>query len=215
MKMSFVFMGIVGVVLSVGCRKNTSCSQYEPVCADTSIVKNEVMNTILHRRSIRKFQSRPLEKEKMADIIKCGVYAPNGKGLQSWEVRIVDNPGFLVEMDSVYSCFMKRNEMKTVQQAAYGAPVLVFIAYDTTYDLSQVDCGLLGGNMMLAASSMGIGSCCLGGICRFFNAPEGLELLKRLDFPDTHRLLYAIAFGYPDEMPKAKTRNMEKVKYVE
>ena len=91
----------------------------------------------------------------------------------------------------------------------------VFIACDTTYDLSQVDCGLLGGNMILAAQSVGVGSCCLGGLCRFLNAPEGAELLRRLQLPDTHRLLYAIAFGYPAEMPAAKPRNREKVRFVE
>ena len=38
----------------------------------------------------------------------------------------------------------------------------------------------LGGNMILAAQSVGVGSCCLGGLCRFLNAPEGAELLRRL-----------------------------------
>ena len=69
--------------------------------------------------------------------------------------------------------------------------------------------------MILAAQSVGVGSCCLGGLCRFLNAPEGAELLRRLQLPDTHRLLYAIAFGYPAEMPAAKPRNREKVRFVE
>ena len=69
--------------------------------------------------------------------------------------------------------------------------------------------------MLLAAKSMGIGSCCLGGICRFLNAPEGTEIMKELDFPETHQLLYAIAFGYPDETPKAKERTPEKVRMIE
>lgn len=48
-----------------------------------------------------------------------------------------------------------------------NAPTVVFIANDPAYDMSQMDCGLLGENMILSAWSMGIGSCCLGGTCAF------------------------------------------------
>lgn len=182
---------------------------------DSIITQNEVVKTILERRSIRKYKDQAIENDKLAQIVECGLYAPNGMGRQSWEVRIIDSPELLHQIDSTYNHFLSKEQAKPSRQAAYGAPVLIFIAYDTRYDLSQVDCGLLGENMMIAAQSMGIGSCCLGGICRFFNAPEGSELLQKLDFPETHKLLYAIAFGYPDEQPQAKPRMMEKVKYIE
>lgn len=215
MKIRFVSLVLVCVAMLCGCNTAPDSRQDESAAADSSAVKNEVVNTVLQRRSIRKYKPQPVEKDKMAQIVECGVYAPNGKGLQSWEVRIVDDPGLLSEIDSAYTRFTGKSRAGSPQKAAYGAPVLVFIAYDTTYDLSQVDCGLLGGNMMLSAQSLGIGSCCLGGICRFINSPEGSGILKRLDFSDTHKLLYAIAFGYPDETPEAKPRNMDKVRYVE
>lgn len=183
---------------------------------DSTAVRNEVMENILQRRSIRKYKPQSVEEEKMARIVECGIHAPNGQGRQSWEVRIVDNPRLLAEIDSVYGRSVgAAGDKQPAARAAYGAPVLAFIAYDTTYDLSQVDCGLLGENMMLAAQSMGIGSCCLGGICRFLNGADGTDLLRRLDFPETHRLLYAIAFGYPDETPEVKPRDTGKVRYVE
>lgn len=199
-----------------GCQNPTSPTTSAGNATDTAaIIKDGVVKTILERRSIRKYTNQSIENEKLAQIIECGLYAPNGMGRQSWEVRIVDNPELLAQIDAAYSNFLGKENPNPPKKAAYGAPVLIFIGYDTTYDLSQVDCGLLGGNMMIAAKSMGIGSCCLGGICRFFNAPEGSELLSKLDFPPTHKLLYAIAFGYPDESPKAKPRMMEKVKYIE
>ena len=52
-----------------------------------------------------------------------------------------------------------------------NAPTVAFIAYDPRYDMSQIDCGLLGANMILTAQSMGIGSCCLGGPVRFMKSP--------------------------------------------
>ena len=77
-----------------------------------------------------------------------------------------------------------------------NASTVVFIANDKSYDLSQIDCGLLGENMILSAWSMGIGSCCLGG-------------------PTRYQLLYCIAFGYPDETPSAKPRNAEKIRFID
>lgn len=206
---------VAGISLLCSCHTAPASREGETEAADSVVVKNEVVNTILQRRSIRKYKQQPVEKDKWAQIVECGVYAPNGKGLESWEVRVVDNPRLLASIDSAYSRFMGKGREETTLRAAYGAPVLVFIAYDTTYDLSQVDCGLLGGNMMIAAQSLRIGSCCLGGICRFLNEPEGRELLDELDFPETHKLLYAIAFGYPDEEPSPKPRDMNKVRTVE
>lgn len=93
-----------------------------------------------------------------------------------------------------------------------NASTVVFIANDPSYDLSQIDCGLLGENMILSAWSMGIGSCCLGGPTRFMTStPAAAEYLKKLDIPEGYQLLYCIAFGYPDETPAAKPRNAAKV----
>lgn len=205
---------VAGIFLLCSCHTAPASREGETGAADSVVVKNEVVNTILQRRSIRKYKPQPIEKDKWAQIVECGVYAPNGKGLESWEVRVVDNPVCWLRYIGLSAVHGERTGGTTLR-AAYGAPVLVFIAYDTTYDLSQVDCGLLGGNMMIAAQSLGIGSCCLGGICRFLNEPEGRELLDELDFSETHKLLYAIAFGYPDEEPSPKPRDMNKVRTVE
>ena len=97
-----------------------------------------------------------------------------------------------------------------------NAPTVVFIGNDTSYDCSQIDCGLLGENMILSAWSMGIGSCCLGGPTRFMTStPAAAEYLKKLDIPEGYQLLYCIAFGYPDETPTAKPRNAAKVKFID
>lgn len=69
--------------------------------------------------------------------------------------------------------------------------------------------------MILTAQSMGIGSCCLGGIVRFLKQPENKDLLQQLQLPESHELLYAIAFGYPDESPKAKERHTDRIQYIE
>lgn len=179
-----------------------------------STVENPVVETIMARRSIRKYQDKAIEADKLEEILKCGINAPNGMYKQSWEVRVVQDPEFMAEINEGFAAFRMKNGAKKTAHVSFGAPCLVFIAYDKTYDLSQVDCGLLGGNIILSAQSMGLGSCCLGGLIRYINSPEAAGILKRLDLPESHQLLYAIALGYPDEAPAAKPRDMGKVKFI-
>lgn len=202
MKKTFYMALLATAVLIAGC---SSSDKTEP--ADN----NPVIENILSRRSIRSYKPDKIEREKLERIIECGIWAPNGQHRESWEVRVVTNPDMLAEIDSLYNIHSDGKNSR----AAFGAPAVAFIAYDTTYDLSQVDCGLLGGNMMLAANSMGIGSCCLGGLARFMMSPEAATLLTRLDFPDTHRLLYAIAFGYPNETPAPNGRRTDNVRIID
>ena len=175
---------------------------------------NQVVETIMARRSIRKYKQQPVEDAKIKEIIKCGINAPNGMYKQSWEVRVVRNPEFLAQIDKGFAAQMEKLGHKK-RKAFYGAPCLIFIAYDPNYDMSQVDCGLLGENIILSAQSMGLGTCCLGQLTRFMTSEDGKELYDRLGFPETHKLLYAICLGYPDETPDAKPRDMGKVKFID
>ena len=178
---------------------------------------NAVIENILSRRSIRKYLPQAVNRDTMQIILNCGINAPNGQNKQSWEVRVVDNPDFINGLTEVYK---KENPQATnepgFKNMFRNAPTVVFVANDGAYDFSQVDCGLLGGNMMLSAWSMGIGSCCLGGPARFMtDSPAAAEYLKKLDFPEGYKLLFCIAFGYPDETPAAKPRNAAKVRFID
>ena len=158
-----------------------------------------------------------VNRDTMQVILNCGINAPNGQNKQSWEVRVVDNPDFINGLTEIY----KKENPQVANDPGFknmfrNAPTVVFVANDGAYDFSQVDCGLLGGNMMLSAWSMGIGSCCLGGPARFMTtSPAAAEYLKKLDFPEGYKLLLCIAFGYPDETPAAKPRNAAKVRFID
>ena len=178
---------------------------------------NQVIETIMARRSVRKYLPQPVNRDTMQVILDCGINAPNGQNKQSWAIRVVDNPEFINGLTEVYKkANPKAAEDPNFRNMFRNAPTVVFIANDTAYDFSQVDCGLLGENMILSAWSMGIGSCCLGGPIRFMKTdPGAAEYLKRLNIPEGYDLLYCIAFGYPDESPAAKPRDASKVMFVE
>lgn len=189
----------------------------QPAAESETDTTNQVIETIMSRRSVRKYLPQPVNRDTMQVILDCGINAPNGQNKQSWAIRVVDNPEFINGLTEVY----KKANPKVAEDPNFrnmfrNAPTVVFIANDTSYDFSQVDCGLLGENMVLSAWSMGIGSCCLGSPIRFMKTnPEAAEYLKRLNIPEGYDLLYCIAFGYPDESPAAKPRDASKVMFVE
>lgn len=211
-KFTPVLLTFCGLIALHGC----TSSPPSDTAKQTSDTTNQVIETIMARRSIRQYKPRPVDRDTLQSILKCGIHAPNGQHKESWQIRVVDSPEFINGLTALY----KQENPQAAERPGFknifnNAPTVVFIAYDTTYDLSQVDCGLLGENIILAAQSMGIGSCCLGAPIRFMNSAAAVEYLKRLDLPDTHKLLYAIALGYPDEKPAAKSRDMDKVKFIE
>ena len=167
-------------------------------------LKNQVVETIMTRRSVRQYKPQAVEREKMQTIVECGINAPNAMNKQPWEVRVVDN-----------AANPKAAEDPAFKNMFRNAPTVVFIGHDTKSESSPFDCGLLAENMMISAWSMGIGSCCLGSPARFMKTPEAAEYLQKLGFSEGYELLYCIGFGYPDEAPAAKPREAAKVKFVE
>ena len=178
---------------------NQSNAQTEQASVATDSV-NQVVETILARRSVRKYKPQPVEREKMQTIVECGVNAPNAMNRQPWEIRVVDNPDFINGVTELY----KKEQPKAAEDPNFknmfrNAPTVVFVGRDVQSGSAEFDCGLLSENMMLAAQSMGIGSCCLGSPAAFMRSPAAAEYLKQLGFSEGYELLYCIAFGYPDE----------------
>lgn len=179
--------------------------------------KNAVIETIMTRRSVRKYQSQAVNRDTMQIIMECGINAPNAINRQAWEVRIVDNPEVIKKLTDLY---LKENpkeaENPNFKNMFRNAPTVAFIANDTTFAYSPVDCGLMAENMILSAWSMGIGSVCLGAPARFMkDNAEASEYLKQMNFSENYDLLLCIGFGYPAEAPAAKPRDAAKVKFMD
>lgn len=205
------FMAALAAMTLASCTGGASGEQKEAAVQQ----KNEVIETIMSRRSIRQYKDMPVKRTKMDTILMCGINAPNGMNRQSWEIRVVGKE----YIDGVTKLYVEENpdaaKDPSFKNIFRNAPVAVLVAADTEYELSQIDCGLLGENMMLSAWSMGIGSCCLGSPVRFLKSETAKEFYDKLQFSDGYELVYAIGFGYPDEAPAAKPRDAQKIKYVD
>lgn len=175
-----------------------------------------VIETIMTRRSIRSYKEEPVCREQMAKIVQCGIYAPSAMNMQPWAVRVVDSKEFI---DGVTAVALQQNpkmgEQEGFRNFFRNAPTVVFVACPEVSYSGEYDSGLLSQNMMLAAWSMGVGSCCLGSVVPVMASEEAKPYLEMLQLPEGYKLLVAIAFGYPDcEIPEAPERDATKVMFL-
>jgi nitroreductase len=177
---------------------------------------NVVINTILARRSIRQYHATPVGRDTLMQIMECGINAANGQNKQSWEVRIVDNPATMTQIKDMMAIGNPNLDANMVKDCMRGAPVMVFIARDLNYDFSAYDCGLLAGNILLSAQSLGVGSIVLGSPVRFINdAENSAEILRILGYSENYELCLCVGLGYAAEAPDAKPRDINKVQFVD
>ncbi len=205
-------LGLAAVLMMTACYEGKE--QKTTADVDTASIVTDVM---MSRRSIRAYKDSVISRETMKEILTCGVNAPNGKNLQSYEIRVIDSPTLI---DSITNAVVKDNpkiaEREGFKNIFVNAPCVVCIAYDTKYDMAQIDCGLLGENIILAAWAKGIGSCCLGSSARWIlDSPSAKPYLDQMAFSEGYELLYCIALGYPDESPEAKPRREDMIKFMD
>lgn len=178
-----------------------------------------VVRTIMARRSVRQYKPEAVRHDQMEVILNCGINAPSAMNRQPWALRVVDQSAFLNACTESWKTTLDDERRAAVEADSTfrnmfrNAPTVVFVSAPENW--GDLDCGLLGENMMLAAQSMGIGSCCLGGLLSFMKTETAAPYLERLDLPEGYRLVYAIAFGYPDEAPEAKPRDASVIRYIE
>ncbi len=148
--------------------------------------KNEVINNIMARRSIRKYLDKPVEHEKLEAVALAGINAPSAVNRQNWAVRIIED----------------QKLMATVKGQTRNAPNLICVCApaDGKFDL---DAGLMGQNMMLAAQSLGLGTCIQTGPIRFLTTDEKAKaFLDSLDIPEGYKLLYVSPSAIPTNSPQ-------------
>ena len=190
-------------------------------CCQTSNSEAEAVdNVIMSRRSIRNYKQIPVSRDTMQVILKAGINAPNGQNRQSWEIRVVDNPDTMSEIKAAMSA--ANPDVPMAGDSFRNAPVRAFIAADTSYDFSLLDCGMLSENMVLSAWSMGVGSICLGSPVRFLDGSESIrsnpeirKVMDKLGFSEGYQLVLCVGFGYPLESPDAKPRDESKFRFVD
>ena len=136
---------------------------------------NEVLNCLLTRRSVKKYLSQPVEKEKLDAVLEAGTYAACGMGRQAGKIVVLQNPDDIAQLEKMNASILGNPDAHPF----YGAPVVCVVFADTNVNTWVEDGSLVIGNMMAAAHSLGLGSCWIHRARQEFESAEGKALMKK------------------------------------
>lgn len=163
---------------------------------------NSVIENILTRRSIRAFTEKEISKEDLDILVKCALYAPSARNLQTWKFTVLSKKEDIRELTAVIGKTLGREGYDMYNPAALIIPSN---KADSPYGRDDNACALQ--NIFLAAHSLGIGSVWinqLNGIC---GETEVRKVLNKFEIPEDHIVFGMAALGYGAD---AQTKTVEK-----
>lgn len=165
-------------------------------------MENEVIKTLIERRSVRRYTKKQVEEEKLQLILKAGTYAPSGMGSQSPVMVVVQDPETISLLSRLNAVAMGSSG-----DPFYGAPTVVIVLADKNMWTCVEDGSLVMGNLMNAAFSLGVDSCWIHRAKEVFETKEGKELLKKWGIGENYIGVGNCILGYRDgELASARPR---------
>ncbi|MCD8355661.1 MAG: nitroreductase family protein [Clostridia bacterium] len=159
----------------------------------------ELMDMLLHRRSIRKYTEEAIPEEKLEKIVQAGLLSFAGRGLNPWEMIVVRDKDMLKKMSG---CRVGCGTMLDGADAA-----IVVLGDSNKSDTIVEDCSIVMAYMHLMADTLGVGSCWLQGRLRFAVDESSTEdyLRNLLHYPEHMKLEAVLVLGMPAQQPEAHT----------
>jgi len=136
---------------------------------------NEVLQAIAARRSCRSYESRQITKEELDAVVQAGTWAPSGMGRQSAKIVVVQDPETVAQLERMNAAVLGDPNAHPF----YGAPTVLVVFADSTVPTYVQDGSLVLGDLQLAASAIGLGSCWIHRAREEFASEQGKALLKK------------------------------------
>lgn len=160
----------------------------------------EILNTILHRRSVRQYTDESIPEEKLNAILYAGLAAASSKNRRPWELIIVRDKEMLGKL-----CDCRPGAANLLGKC--DAAIVVAADADMV-DVWVEDCASAITQMHLAADALGVGSCWLQ--VRLRKAPDGVRdtqdvVRELLGIPEKYGVMAILTLGMPASHPGART----------
>lgn len=148
----------------------------------------EFLELAKSRYSVRKFDPRPIEEEKLQQILEAGRAAPTAKNMQPQRIYVLESPEAV-------------SAIREITPMAFDAPMVLILCGEPEAgwtnpfnhrNSTQMDCSIALTHMMLAASSLGLGSTWVG----WFDTEAVRE---RFGIPARQEIYALLPLGYPAE----------------
>lgn len=169
-------------------------------------MKNETLKTLKNRRSCRAYKPDQITDEELNAVLEAGVWAPTGMGKQSPILIAVQDKDTIAQLSKMNAEIFGRPETDPF----YGAPTVIVVLADSDRVTCVEDGSLVLGNMMNAATSIGLGSCWIHRAKETFESEEGKSLLKKWGIDGNYRGIGNCILGYsavPDKTPAPRKKN--------
>ncbi|MDF2953679.1 MAG: Nitroreductase [Thermodesulfobacterium sp.] len=155
-----------------------------------------VFKAILGRRSIRKYQNKIPERERIFKILEAGIWAPSGLNNQPWRFVIIWSE----------ETKKRLSELTKYKEIVKNAPVLIGVFLEKSKMYHQIkdhqSAGACIQNMLLSAFALGLGTCWLGEILKNEDKVKDVLGLPK----DEYEMCALIAIGYPEDKSKRADR---------
>ena len=172
-------------------------------------IKNEAIEVLMNRRSIRKFKPEQISDADLKVILDAGTMGPTARGLQRPFIVAVQDKA---TRDAVAALNAKMGNMQG--DPYYGAPTIILVlAPDDQF--GPLDAAALETNMLNAAYACGLGSCWIHRPREMFDTEEGKAMLRAWGLDENLCGVCSIALGYADcEHPAPKPRKADYYKII-
>ena len=159
------------------------------------------MNTLLNRRSIRRYKEDQVPDELLDQVLTAGLYAPTGMNRQNIIMVAVRDKETRDQLSRMNAAVMGSD-----RDPFYGAPCVIVVLGDPEIYPVVENGSLVLGNLMNGAYAVGLGSCWIHRAKQTFETEEGKALLRKWGLKENLVGIGNCILGYADESPEAKPR---------
>lgn len=185
---------------------------------------NEIIEKMLTRHAIRRFQEKQVEEELLAQVLQAGLYAPSAGNNQYSRIVVCQDKEINDKLGrlSRYMQFKENNPKAvahsvsaeqpsiqddfTIMTGFYNAPTVLTI-FTKNHKYAYEDAAMIGENILLAAHFLGLGACYVGRTDEVFATEYGMEMRKKWGVPEDMVAVCNVLLGYREgPAPKDKPR---------
>lgn len=174
------------------------------------MIKNEIIDSLLTRRSVKSFLPDQIKDEELEAILSAGINAPTGRNLQAPIIVAVQDPETVKLLSEINAEIMGAKG-----DPFYGAPTVLVVLADKNVRTRVYDGSCVMQNLMTAAHAIGVGACWIHRAKETFELEKGKELLKKWGIEGDYEGIGNCVLGYcKGDFPAPKTHKENYVYYV-
>lgn len=162
----------------------------------------DFMEIIHNRKTIRRYQERPIEEDILRQVLDCAVQSPTAMNRQARKYTVLQDKMQMQRLEQAVQSALERNSYSFNNPAAF---IFVSVPRDLENGMADTSCAMQ--NMMLASTYLDLGSCWINQLKHCYDDPGVREILTDCHIPEDHVVYACLALGYPDQDPAPKEKS--------